>query len=68
MKIKDLNKFSNAEKIALAEQLWDSVSKKDITLSEEIEKELDERILLVEEGKTEYYTWQEVKNKIDKIR
>lgn len=68
MKIKDLNKFSNAEKIALAEQLWDSVSKKDITLSEEIEKELDERILLVEEGKTEYYTWQEVKNKLDKIR
>jgi putative addiction module component (TIGR02574 family) len=68
MKIKDLNKFSNAEKIALAEQLWDSVSKKDITLSEEIEKELDERILLVEEGKTEYHTWQEVKNKIDKIR
>ena len=34
----------------------------------EIEKELDERILLVEEGKTEYYTWQEVKNKLDKIR
>lgn len=39
MKIKDINKFSNAEKTALAEQLWDSVSKKDIAISEELQKE-----------------------------
>ncbi len=67
MKIKDINKFSNAEKIALAEKLWDSISKKDIAISEELQKELDIRLQLVEEGKTEYYTWNEVKSHLKKI-
>ena len=67
MKIKDINKFSNAEKIVLAEQLWDSVAKKDIAISEELQKELDIRLQLVEEGKTEYYTWNEVKSHFKKI-
>lgn len=68
MKIKDLTKYSNAEKIALAEQLWDSVSKKDIELSDEIKKELDSRLHKVEEGKTEYYSWNEVKNHLKNSR
>lgn len=68
MKIKDLAKYSNAEKIALAEQLWDSVSKKDIELSNEIKKEIDIRLQNVEEGKAEYYTWDEVKNHLKGIR
>ena len=33
MEIKDLSKYSNAEKIILAEQLWDSVSKSEIELN-----------------------------------
>lgn len=68
MKIKDLSKYSNAEKIALAEELWDSVSKKDIDISNEIKDELDDRLKNIEEGKTEYYTWNEVKNHLKGIR
>ncbi|MEZ4877014.1 MAG: addiction module protein [Flavobacterium sp.] len=68
METKDFSKYSNAEKIILAEQLWDSVSKKDIEISSEIEKELEHRLQLLEEGKTELYTWQEVQNHINKIR
>lgn len=68
MKIKDLSKYSNAEKIALAEQLWDSVSKEDIKLSDEIKNEIDIRLQNIEEGKTEYYTWDEVKNHLKEIR
>ncbi len=68
MKIKDSNNFSNAEKIALANQLLESDSKKDTTISEEIQKELENRLQLLEEGKTEYYTWDEVKNHLIKIR
>jgi hypothetical protein len=45
----------------LAKQLWDSVSKKDIAISEVTQKELDIRLQLVEEGKTEYYTWKNYK-------
>ncbi|HLP64299.1 addiction module protein [Flavobacterium sp.] len=68
MKIKDLEKFSDAEKIALAEELWDSVSKKDIELTTDIKKELDHRLKQVAEEKTEYYTWNEVKNHLKKVR
>jgi len=68
MEIKDLSKYSTAEKIILAEQLWDSISKKDIELSHEIQQELDVRLQLLEEGKTELYSMEEVKKYINKIR
>ena len=67
MEIKDLSKYSTAEKIILAEQLWDSISKKDIELSHEIQQELDVRLQLLE-GKTELYSMEEVKKHINKIR
>jgi putative addiction module component (TIGR02574 family) len=68
MEIKDLSKYSNAEKIILAEQLWDSVSKNEIELSSEIQQELEVRLQLLEEGKTELYSLEDIKNHINKIR
>jgi len=68
MEIKDLSKYSTAEKIILAEQLWDSISKKDIELSNEIQQELDVRLQLLKESKTELYSMEEVKKHINKIR
>ena len=68
MKIKDIKKYSTAEKIVLAEQLWDSVSKKEIELTNDIKNELDRRLQIIEEGKTEYYSWNEVKNRLKEIR
>lgn len=68
MKLKNLSKYSNAEKIVLAEQLWDSISKKELEISDELKKELDIRLQNLEEGKTELYTWDEVKNHLKSIR
>jgi putative addiction module component (TIGR02574 family) len=68
MKVKNLDKYSNAEKIILAEQLWDSVSKKDIELSDEVKQELDNRLQNLDEGKSELYSWDEVKAHIKSIR
>ena len=68
MEIKNLSKYSNAEKIVLAEQLWDSVSKHDLEISDDVKRELDIRIKNLEEGKTELYTWDEVKNHLKSIR
>lgn len=68
MKVKDLEKYSNAEKIILAEQLWDSVSKKDLDISDEVKKELDIRLKNLEEGNTQLYTWDEVKSHIKSLR
>jgi putative addiction module component (TIGR02574 family) len=68
MNVKDLNKYSNAEKIILAEELWDSVSKKDITVSDATKKELDARLKNLEEGKSKLYSWSEVKAHMKKLR
>lgn len=68
MKTKDLSKYSNAEKIILAEQLWDSVSKKEIEVSDEIKAELDSRLLKLEQGKTKLYSWSEVKRYLNSVR
>lgn len=68
MEATDFSKYSTAEKIILAEQLWDSVSKKELEISSEVEKELDRRLHLLEEGKTELYSWEEVQNHINKVR
>jgi putative addiction module component (TIGR02574 family) len=68
MEIKNLSKYSNAEKIVLAEQLWDSVSKKELEVSDELKQELDIRLQNLEEGKTELYTWEEVKKHLKSIR
>jgi len=68
MEIKNLSKYSDAEKIVLAEQLWDSVSKDDLEISDAAKRELDIRIQNLEEGKTELYTWDEVKAHLRSIR
>ena len=68
MQIKNLSKYSNAEKIVLAEQLWDSVSKNDLEISDEVKKELDIRIQNLEEGKTELYSSEEVKTHLKSLR
>lgn len=68
MEIKELSKYSTAEKILLAEKIWDSVSKKSVELSSEIKNELDDRLHILEEGKAELYSLEEVKNHIQKLR
>lgn len=68
MEINNLSKYSNAEKIVLAQQLWDSVSKKDLEISDALKTELDIRLKNLEECKTELYTWDEVKKHLKTIR
>lgn len=61
MRIKKISEDRNTEKKVLAEQLWNNVSG-------DIKKELDIRIQNLEEGKTELYTWDEVKAHLRSIR
>lgn len=68
MQIKNLSKYRNAKKNVLAEQLWDSVSKEDLEISDDVKRELDSRIQNLEEEKTELYTWDEVKTHLRSIR
>ena len=65
-KVENFKKHINAKKNILAEKLCGSISKEKFELSDAIKFELDRRISLVEEDKTEFYTWEDVKNYIRK--
>jgi putative addiction module component (TIGR02574 family) len=68
MKTIEIDTYSDAEKIILAEQLWDSVSKENLTLSEEVKAELDSRLKNLEDKKTKLFSWKEVKEHLKNIR
>ena len=68
MKTIEIDTYSDAEKIILAEQLWDSVSKENLTLSEEVKAELDSRLKNLEDKKTKLFSWNEVKEHLNTIR
>ena len=68
MEVKNLSNYGDAEKIILAEQLWDSVSKTELIISDEIKNELDIRLQNLGTQRTTLYSWEEVKSYLDTIR
>ena len=68
MILSNISKYSNNEKVLLSEKKCDGVSKKEIELSSEIKSELNDRLHILEEGKTELYSLEDVKKHIQKIR
>ncbi|MBP6128133.1 addiction module protein [Flavobacterium sp.] len=68
MKTIEIDTYSDAEKIILAEQLWDSVSKENLTLSDKVKAELDSRLKDLEDKNTKLFSWNEVKEHLKNIR
>lgn len=64
MSIQDIQGLSNAEKILLVEQIWDSIDKTDIPLSAAQKKELDRRLAQHAKGETKFSSWDEVKKRL----
>lgn len=65
MDLKEILKLSTSERILMIEQIWDSISPKDIDITEAHKKELDKRLKRYEEGKTKFYSWKEIKNDLN---
>ena len=64
MSIQDIQSLSDAEKILLVEQIWDSIHKQSIEITSEQKDELDKRLENHKSGKTRYSSWDEVKNRL----
>lgn len=64
----ELQNFSTAEKIILTEQLWDSISKDEIEINQNVERELDSRINKIENNTTVLHSWNEIKSHIQSLR
>ncbi|HEY9693036.1 MAG TPA: addiction module protein [Oculatellaceae cyanobacterium] len=63
----DISQLSVAERIQLAEDLWDSISQQqeELPLSEAQQQELDRRLENYQENPTNGSSWEEVKKRLD---
>ncbi len=64
MDIKEILKMSASRRILLAQEIWDSVPENSIELSDSVKNELDNRLKIHDANEMEYYTIDEVKNKL----
>jgi putative addiction module component (TIGR02574 family) len=64
MNIKEILKMSASKRILLAQEIWDSVPENSIELSDSVKNELDNRLKIHNSNEMEYYTIDEVKNKL----
>lgn len=62
----DLSALSPAERILLAEDLWDSVSAEQNapSLTAEQKQELQRRLDAADRGETSYSSWQDIKRRL----
>ncbi len=58
---KEIFRLSVAERILLIEKIWDSIEHENLKLSHSHKQELDKRLERFKQGKTRFYSWDEVK-------
>ncbi len=68
--ISELKKLSIAERILIVEQIWDSIAaeQEHLELTKEQRDELDKRIADYYSSPDEGYSWEEVKNRVKRLK
>lgn len=64
----DFSKYTDAEKIILAEELWDSVIKDEIQVNEKTKSVMLNRLKRIENGEATFFSREEVQKKIKQLR
>ncbi len=64
IQLTDILGLSVAERIAMAEAIWDSIKKEEVSLSDSQMEELDHRMSLHDRGELSYVTWDDIKQEL----
>jgi len=68
MVTKDFSQYTDAEKIVLAEELWDSISKNEIAIGNQVRDIMEARLQRIEAGDAVMYSREEMKKRIAERR
>lgn len=68
MDIKEIKKLSVAERISIIEEIWESIDKGGLSVSDSQKIEVRERVERYKNGKTKFFTWDEIKTELNKAR
>ena len=68
--LSELKKFSVAEKILIVEELWESIAadQEKLKLTDEQRDELDKRVADYHLSPNKGYSWEDVKNRINRMK
>ena len=61
MDIKEIKKLSVEEHISILEEIWKSIDKGGLCVSDSQKLEVRERVERYKNGKTRFFTWDEIK-------
>ena len=64
MDIKEIKKLSVAERISIIEEIWESIDKGGLSVSDSQKLEVRERIERYKKGETKFFTWAEIKTEL----
>ncbi|MBS1486558.1 MAG: addiction module protein [Bacteroidetes bacterium] len=64
MDIQEIKQLNTAEQLALIEEIWVNLDKNQITVPQSQQKEVLDRMEKIKEGKSTFYTWDEVKKSL----
>ena len=68
MDIQEIKKLTVAEKISIIGEIWQSMDKEELPVTDSQKLEVRERIERYNKGKTKFFTWDEIKSELNKAR
>jgi len=65
MSIKEILQLPPADRLEIAEQIWDSIRPEDLSITEEQKTEIDSRMTVDKKGRMIWYSIDEMKARLD---
>ena len=65
MSIKEILQLPPADRLEIAEQIWDSINPEDLSVTDAQKAELDSRITVDKKGRMIWYSMEEMKERLN---
>lgn len=68
MNIQEIKNLSIAERISIMEEIWNSLDKRDLSVTEAQKLEVNNRIETFKAGNSKFFTWEDIKTELRKAK
>ncbi len=68
MDIKEINKLSVKERISMIGEIWETIDRDKIKVTDAQKLEVQERIARYKKGESKFFTWEEIKSELRNAR
>ena len=68
MDIKEIKKLSVGERLSVIGEIWESIDKEEVQITDAQKLEVRERIERYKKGQTKFFSWEEIKADLNKAR